>query len=388
MIISALVRKQLIAFTIASVIGVLVLGVFFMRVPEALGIGRYTVTADFRDGAGLYEDAQVNYLGTPIGKVSSMELTDDGIRVGLQLKDSAQVPADARAEIHSVSAVGEQYVELVPGAGTSAARLAQGDRIPVARTSEPVEIGPVLDNVAKLVDSLPRKQLTRLLDETSVALTERGDDLQAILDGSHTFLQAADAAFPGTRKLIRDAEPLLTTLNASGNHIASLTSKVADVTDELRAGDDDLRTLLAQGPGFATETSSFLKNDLGPGLPQLLAPLGTVAGVLDTYQDYLAQLLTDYPTAVSLVQSVTLPDKDLNAVRLTVSQANKPPECTKGFLPVSKWRLPDDIGPAYTPLYYCAASSTDKRVVRGARNVPCPNDPSRRAATPAQCKEN
>jgi phospholipid/cholesterol/gamma-HCH transport system substrate-binding protein len=388
MIISGLIRKQLIAFAIASVVGILVLAVVFLRVPEALGLGRYTVNVQFSQGAGLYKGAQVNYLGTPVGKVRSMKLTDNGILVGLAIKNGTEIPRNSTAEIHSVSAVGEQYVELVPTTKPSAADLHQGDLITLDRTSVPVEIGPVLDNVAALVDSLPRKQLAQLLTETSTALQGRDQDLQTILDGSQSFLQAADASFPQTKALIRDADPLLTTVNGSAAHITSLTTKLAGVTDQLRAGDADLRSLLANGPGFADETTSFLQ-DIGPALPGFLAPLTAVTGVLSTYQDYVAQLLSDYPVALSFVQSVTLPERGgLDAVRLTLANANKPPECTQGFLPVSKWRAPDVVGNAYTPLYYCSSPSNDDRVVRGARNVPCPNDPTRRAATPAQCKEN
>jgi len=388
MIISGLIRKQLIAFAIASVIGILVLSVVFLRIPETLGLGRYTVTAEFTQGAGLYEGAQVNYLGTPVGKVRSMELTDEGIIVDLAIKNDIVIPRDASAEVHSVSAVGEQYVELVPGTAPSSDNLQAGDRIAVERTSVPVEIGPVLDNVANLVDSLPRKALSALLSETSTALLDRDQDLQSILGGSRDFLAEADASFGETRVLIQDAEPLLSAVNGAGSDIASLTSKLASVTDQLRAGDAELRSLLRNGPTFASETTDFLR-DVGPSLPGLLAPVTTISGVLATYQDYVAQILSDYPVALSFVQSVTLPERGgLNAVRLTVSNANKPSECTKGFLPVSKWRAPDDVGDVYTPLYYCAEPSNDNRVVRGARNVPCPDDPTRRAATPQQCKEN
>jgi phospholipid/cholesterol/gamma-HCH transport system substrate-binding protein len=343
----------------------------------------------------LYEGSQVNYRGTPVGKVTDMKLADDGIVVTMSIKNGTSIPADVRAEIHSVSAVGEQYVELVPtvtasGGARAAAPLGTlkaNDVIGVERTSSPVEIGPVLDNVAKLVDSVPRQQLAELLHETSTALEGRDQDLQAILDGSHTFLQAADASFPQTQALLTYAEPLLTTVNAAGGHIEALSTQLASVTSQLKAGDDDLRELLASGPGFADETAAFLR-ELGPVLPAFLEPFNTVAGVLATYRDYVAQVLSDYPAALTYVQSVTLQDRDMHAVRLTVANANKPPECVSGFLPVSKWRLPDDVGMAYTPLYYCTAPANDPRAVRGARNIPCPDDPGRREATPEQCRED
>ncbi|MFL6062854.1 MAG: MCE family protein [Marmoricola sp.] len=389
MIISALIRKQLIAFTVASVVGIVVLSVVFLRIPETLGWGRYDITADFAQGAGLYQGSQVNFRGTPVGKVTGMKLTDQGIAVRMSLKNSAHIPSDVRAEIHSVSAVGEQYVELVPGSAdttASGADLRPGAVIGVDRTSSPVEIGPVLDNVAKLVDSLPRKQLTELLAQTSTALAGRDQDLQSILDGSKEFLGAADAAYPQTRALITDAQPLLTTLNGAGGHIAALSRQLASVTGQLRAGDADLKKLLATGPGATGETTSFLQ-DVGPLLPGFLAPLDGISGTLATYRAYLAQVLSDYPAALSYVQSVTLPDRNLNAVRLTVANADKPPECIKGFLPVSKWRMPDDVGMAYTPLYYCKAPTDDAKAVRGARNVPCPNDPARREPTAALCQK-
>ena len=395
MIISAFIRKQLIAFSIASVVGIVILAVVFLRIPETLGWGRYDVKADFADGAGLYQGAQVNYRGTPVGKVTAMKLADDGIVVTMSIKNGTRIPADVRAEIHSVSAVGEQYVELAPNpsasAGASAPSTARDlradDVIGVDRTSTPVEIGPVLDNGARLVDSVPRDQLAALLGETSTALKGRDQDLQAILDGSHDFLQAADASFPQTQALLTDAEPLLTTMNGSGGHIEALSTQLASVTSQLKAGDGDLRELLASGPGFADETAAFLR-ELGPILPAFLEPFNTVAGVLATYRDYVAQVLSDYPAALTYVQSVTLQDVGMHAVRLTVANANKPSECTSGFLPVSKWRLPDDVGMAYTPLYYCTAPWSDTRAVRGARNIPCPHDPGRREATPAQCREN
>lgn len=399
MIISGFIRKQLIAFTVASVIGIVVLAVVFLRIPESIGWGRYDVKADFEQGAGLYEGAQVNYRGTPVGKVTAMRLGTHGIVVTMSIKDGTPIPADVRAEIHSVSAVGEQYVELVPTAASAGAKstvgasvaapvglLRDGAVIEANRTSSPVEIGPVLDNVAKLVDSVPRDKLAELLGETSTALQGRDQDLQAILDGSHTFLHAADASFPQTKALLQDAGPLLSTVDGAGGHIQALSNQLASVTSQLKAGDQDLRALLTTGPAFATQTTAFLQQ-LEPLLPAFLQPFNTVAAVLATYRDYVAQLLSDYPVALSYVQSVTLPEFGMHAVRLTVANANKPPECTSGFLPVSKWRMPDDVGMAYTPLYYCTAPTNDVRAVRGARNVPCPTAPARREPTAAQCRE-
>lgn len=382
-----IIRKQLIAFGIASVIGAVVLAVSFLRVPEELGIGRHTVAVEFAQGAGLYPGAEVTYLGHPVGKVEDMELEGDRLVATLSLVDDVEVPASVTAEIHSRSAVGEQYVSLVPAVASASAsgpRLADGDRIPADRTSYPVEIGPVLDNVQALVGSLDEERLSALIDESGQAFNGRVGDLQTILDSGSSLIQTAEANFRPTADLLRDLGPVLGTVNGESDGITRLTRNLDQVTAELRAGDDDLRALLAAGPGFSQETLALV-DDLSVSLPTLLARTNPVLGVLRTYDSYLAQILSDYPLAAATVQSVTIPALSDKAVRLTVANADKPPECVKGFVPARKWASPFDVSPRRTPLVYCQQPADDPRGVRGARNIPCPKDPSRREGDAAKC---
>lgn len=384
-----IIRKQLIAFAIAAVVGAVVLGVSFLRVPEQLGIGRHEITVEFAQAAGLYKGAEVTYLGHPVGKVEDLQLEGDRMVAELRLIDEVEVPATVTAEVHSRSAVGEQYVALVPADGSDGAAegerpLADGDRIPMERTSYPVEIGPVLDNVQALVSSLDEKKLSLLIDESGQALSGRAGDLQALLDSGSSLIDTADDNFGPTADLLRDIEPVLGTVNGEADAINRLTRNLDQVTDELRAGDDDLRKLLQTGPGFSAETLTFIDR-LSVSLPPLLARTNPVLEVLGTYNGHVAQILSDYPLAVATVQSVTLPAVSDNAVRLTVANANKPPECVQGFVPPREWASPFDNSARKTPLVYCALPSNDPRGVRGARNIPCPNDPSRREGDATRC---
>lgn len=382
---SPLIKKQLVAFALASVIGIVVLAMTFLHVPEALGIGRYHVTADFRQAAGLYTGAEVTYLGSPIGTVDSLTVDGDHVVADLKLTTGVKVPADVTAAIHSRSAVGEQYVDLTPPAGLpTPTSLTSGSTIPIARTSYPVEIGPVLDNVETLVRSLHQDKLNRLLAETDQGLSGRAGDLQDILDMSSDLVDQADANLAPTRQLLNDAEPVLRTVNGHAGDITRLTRNLDSVTSELRAGDGDLRALLSSGPGFS-QTTTQLVDQLGRQLPGLLRVMNPVAQVLSLYNPALAQLLSDYPVALGAVQSVTLANVSDHVVRLSLANIMDPPQCTQGFLPVSRWAGPLENEPRATPLVYCAASHSDPRDVRGARNIPCPNDPARREAVAARC---
>lgn len=381
---SPFVKKQLVAFAIASVVGIFVLSMTFLRAPEALGIGRYHVQAEFRQGAGLYPGAEVTYLGHPVGKVASMHVDGEKVIADLNLADDVDIPADVSAAIHSRSAVGEQYVDLVPPSTANGGVLADGATIPVGRTSFPVEIGPVLDNVYALVQSLDAKKLDTVIDETGKGLSGRAGDLQSILDEGTALIDAADDNFGPTSRLLRDADPLLRTVNTHAGNIERLSANLADVTDQLRAGDADIHNLLGRGPRFAVTTTRFL-DQLGDLLPPLFAVTNPIAAELGLYNDHLEQLLSDYPMALSMVQSATLPAYGDHQVRLTLANIDDPPECTQGFLPTSQWTSPFDETPRRTPLVYCTAPHDDPRDVRGARNVPCPNDPARREGDVANC---
>ena len=109
-----LTRLQLSIFAIVTVICVGAISVFYLHVPAAVGIGSYNVTANFVAGGGLYENANVTYRGVTIGRVESVGLSNDGVVAHMRLNTDTPVPENVTATVKSVSAVGEQYIDLVP----------------------------------------------------------------------------------------------------------------------------------------------------------------------------------------------------------------------------------------------------------------------------------
>src|SRR5262249_9199176 len=156
------VRIQLIIFTIASLIGVTVMLVAYMQVPTLLGIGRLTVKLELPAAGGLYRFSNVTYRGVQIGTVTSVALTKAGAEATMSLDKSPEIPADLRAEVRSVSAVGEQYVDLRPRTDHGPT-LRDGSVIPICRipvspkgvcppselnVTIPQPVGPMLDQVS------------------------------------------------------------------------------------------------------------------------------------------------------------------------------------------------------------------------------------------------
>ena len=382
------VRNQLIIFTIASIVGVVVMLFAYMQVPTLLGVGRLTVTLELPSGGGLYRFGNVTYRGVQIGKVTGVKLTENGAEAELSLNTSPKIPADLQADVLSVSAIGEQYVDLRPRTD-SGPYLQNGARIPVADTTIPQEVGPMLDQVSKLVDTIPGDRISDLLDESFKAFNGAGPDFQSLLDSGSKLAGDINGISDETRGLIDDSGPLLDSQAETTDQIRTWARSLAGVTGQIAQNDPQIRAILQRGPGFAHEVSSLL-NQVKPTLPILLANLTTVGQILVTYNPSLEQLLVIFPAIIGAQQAFGLPKNNPTGLpsgdfALTIGD---PPPCTVGFLPPSQWRNPEDTTTIDTPDgLYCKLPQDSPISVRGARNYPCMGHPGKRAPTVELCND-
>src|ERR1700745_4247762 len=155
---SRFVRIQLAIFAVIGTIGVIAMVLFYIQAPTLLGIGRMTVKLELPATGGLYRFSNVTYRGVQIGKVTAVGLTPQGAQATLSLDTSPKIPADLRAEVRSISAVGEYYVDLRPRTD-SPPYLHNGSVIAVNDATIPLPIGPVLDQTSALVKKLTKRQL-------------------------------------------------------------------------------------------------------------------------------------------------------------------------------------------------------------------------------------
>src|SRR6195952_4173825 len=155
----------------------------YVRAPKLLGIGYYTVTVQLPEAAGLYPRANVTYRGTEVGEVKDVHLTDGGVDAVLSLRSDIRIPADLDAQVHSTSAVGEQYVALQPRSD-SAAALKSGDVIPRDRASVPPDINTLLDATNTGLKAIPGDSLKTTIDEGYTAFGGLGPEISRVVKGS------------------------------------------------------------------------------------------------------------------------------------------------------------------------------------------------------------
>ncbi len=382
-----LVRGQLIGFALVSFLAMSLLGIRYLEIPESLGIGRFDVTVPLSHTSGLYPNAPVTYRGVQVGAVSDLRLTPDGTVATLSLQQDAEIPAAARVEVRNGSVIGEPFLNLAASPGSGGPSLHDGDTIAADRVQLPVSTATFLTEIRNLGDSIPLDDLRTTLGESAEALRDPGA-LPSIVDSSTALVDTASRNKKATFDLIENAKKVLETQDDLHRKIRSSTRDLEDFSDALANGDDGLREVLESGGPAAAEAIILIRG-LSKTLPDLAQDAADFGKVLNVYQPSLKHLLIVFPGALEAQSTVQryYPDQDYGesglSFKLTV---NSPPVCYEGFPEAFKQRNPEDLSPRpLPPNSYCKVAHSDPRIVRGARNMPCPQDPDKRGARAQDC---
>ncbi|MFK4151543.1 MCE family protein [Streptomyces fungicidicus] len=362
------VRLKNLAFLLVAVLALSYLGIRYADLGRYVGVADYyTVDVRLPRTGGLFTHSDVTYRGVSVGRVGPIGLTADGVVAELRIKKSApRIPADTRAVVAGLSAVGEQYIDLRPESD-GGPYLADGTRIEQADTEVPAPVTDVLSSVDDLVGSVPLDDLRTVVDEFGKAFEGHGDDLQVLIDSGGDFVEAADRALPSTSRLITDGETVLRTQAEEGEAIRGFAVGAKELARTLKGSDADLRRLLAVTPEAATQVSGLLR-DLDPSLGVVLANLLTTSEIAVTRQRGLEELLVKYPAAVSV--GATAVDGGKLNFGMAVTFFNPLP-CTAGY-GATRYRNGLDLGtaPALNTGAACTASAAGGSNVRGSANSP------------------
>lgn len=383
-----LTRLQLTIFAIVTVICVSAISAFYLHLPAAVGIGAYHIEATFKAGGGLYQNANVTYRGVTIGRVESVGLSNDGVVASMRLNTDTPVPDNVTATVKSVSAVGEQYVDLVPPKDPSKSILADNAKIGLDRTAIGQDIAGLLTEADSLVSSLGNSKIQDLLKETFKAFNGSGPELARLIQSSRLLVDEANSSYGQTTQLIDQAGPFLDSQIRSGNDVKSLADGLARFTTEVAKADPQLRSTLQTVPG-AAEAANTTFDGIRPNFPMLAANLANFGRIGVIYHKSIEQALVIFPALLAALNTVAggVPVDEGGKLDFKVDLGDPPP-CSTGFIPPPLIRTPADTTLRDLPTdLYCKTAQSDPAVVRGARNYPCMEFPGKRAPTIQLCRD-
>lgn len=280
---------------------------------------------------GLFEGSAVTYRGVKIGKVSSIDLLENGaIEASVALVTKMDIPESSAVKVRSLSPVGEQYLDFQPRS-EEGPYLEAGDVIeypeqclPVARTVElglapdpgmkkrcdeivpvttPETLASTVINIKSLLDQINPQHVKTALSEISTGLQGTGEAIGQLIDRGERILGTLEDNLPMTRRLLRNGNTVLQIAPSLEPQIAATATSLQQFARFLREFDPTARRLLDNAPRQFRQVEGLI-DDADRILPGLLDRSIDLNSILAARDPHLRELFDSYGSALSNLASI------------------------------------------------------------------------------------
>ncbi|MDH6284483.1 MCE family protein [Prescottella agglutinans] len=300
------------------------------------GLGKTTITAEFPSTTGLYAGDDVRVLGVKVGTIESIDPNGTGATVVMNVDRSVEIPADAKAVIMAPSLVAARFVQLTP-VYTGGETMADGGEIPIGRTAVPVEWDEIKTELTKLSDALgpqggaDQGSLGTFIDTVGANLDGNGDALRNTLRELSDTMKTLSDGRTDLFGTIRNLQTFVSALSASnqqivqfGGRLHSVSSLLADTSDELGTALQDLDVAIGDVNRFVTENRDSLTEQVGR--------LADATSVLVEKRPELEMVLHVAPTALANFYNIYSPKQGSLNGAFAASNARNPINMVCGLI--------------------------------------------------------
>lgn len=162
-----------------AVIAALVLAAFRAEDLPLIG-GGDTYYASFSEAGGLKANDEVRVAGVRVGKVQSVDLDGDKVRVEFNVERDVEFGPSTRAAIKVKTLLGAMYLALEP-AGSG--QMDEEATIPVERTSSPYDVVDAFEGLADTSKRIDTNRLAESLDTLAGLMKNTPEEFQGALHG-------------------------------------------------------------------------------------------------------------------------------------------------------------------------------------------------------------
>lgn len=224
----------------------------------------YTITAYFEKAIGLFPNSDVDILGVPVGKVTSVDPVGSKVKVVMEVNEEYKVPADAFAQVVPISVIADRFVQLHP-AYTGGPVMEPDTVMDTDRTQIPAELDDVFKQLKKLLEAIEPGDngepgaLGNLIVALNDAVGDRADDLKGTVVNTAALTGALSDAQGDLSDLLINLDDLFGKLSQRAGSIGSLNKNLAIVMSTLAESHVDLEETLANLANMTGEVGRVLK---------------------------------------------------------------------------------------------------------------------------------
>jgi phospholipid/cholesterol/gamma-HCH transport system substrate-binding protein len=265
-----------------AVIAAFVLAAFRAEDLPLIG-GGDTYYAAFPEAAGLKPNDEVRVAGVRVGKVKTVELEGDHVRVEFLVDNGVEFGNQTAAAIKVKTLLGAMYLALQP-AGPG--QLEEEAEIPVKRTTSPYDVVEAFSGLASTSERIDTDQLADALN-TMAALTEdTPEEFQAALSGLSDLSRNIAARDEQLNTLLTNMRKVSGVLGDRRGDLVALMRDGDRLFRALAARRESVHNLLTATSQLSVQLTKLVRStraDLKPALDHL----DNVVDVLNKNQDNL-----------------------------------------------------------------------------------------------------
>jgi phospholipid/cholesterol/gamma-HCH transport system substrate-binding protein len=245
--------------------------------------GGDTYYAAFSEAGGLKVNDEVRIAGVRVGKVQTVELAGDHVRVAFKVQKGVDFGRDTAAAIKVKTLLGAMYLGLQP-AGRG--QLRKGAEIPVQRTTSPYDVVEAFSGLAERSESIDTDRLARSLNTLGQLTQNTPEEFRSALGGLSDLSRNIAARDQQLNTLLRNTKKVSRVLGDRSGDIVVLMREGDKLFRALAARRQSVHDLLVATSQLSIQLTGLVRDtraDLKPALDHL----GNVVDVLNKNQQNL-----------------------------------------------------------------------------------------------------
>lgn len=287
----------------ALAVVVIVLAVVFFT-----GGGGHKYTLVFQNAGQLVPDNQVLVGGSPVGKVESIDLTDDNLAaVHVEVDQELHEGTTATIRATSLSGVANHYVSISPGPNSSPA-LKDGAELGLSSTTTPVDIDQFFNTFPPKV----RQGLANFIKGNAEIYSGQGKNANdaykyfgTALNRTGAFARELNADQRLLSRFVVSSARLTTAIAGRGEQLSSAVGNATTAFDAIASQNENLDATLRELPPVLRQSNTTFVN-LRAALDDLEPLVNTAKPATKELAPFLAELRPVFQKLVPFTHNLRL----------------------------------------------------------------------------------
>lgn len=288
----------LIKLTVFVVVTVLLTAVLGISIASANFGEAKAYTARFSAATRLLAGDNVRIAGVQVGEVKSVEVVDRRIaQVKFEVDSARSLPQNVQAAIKYRNLIGQRYLELSKGAGSSGGQLEPGEVIPLQQTTPPVDLTLLFNGFKPLFHALSPKDVNKLSYEIVQVLQGEAGTVESLLRHTASLTKKIASKDEVIGNVITNLNDVLGVINKRTPELNNLITRLQELVSGLASDREPIGEAIESLGHLAQVTSGFLDDAREP-LKKDISALGDLVNNLNENQDLVAHFIQFLPKKV------------------------------------------------------------------------------------------